>query len=173
MLGYLVANGNLTHETGLLFEDFNTGDNSSITVLYNDTDIHALPIYFTQTLAALLSPSASDPILVSSHPWPYSAGITWNSNVFTTVLLIGMALTIPPGGFAIDIVRDRKLRMKQQLYVAGVSVFQYWCAQFVTYIISFILPIAVAIILAFATHVSALTGLLNLSCCWYIHMHRA
>ncbi len=46
-----------------------------------------------------------------------------------------MALTAPAGGFAIDLVRDRKIRMKQQLYVSGVRTFEYWAAQFSTYFI--------------------------------------
>jgi hypothetical protein len=44
-----------------------------------------------------------------------------------------MALTAPAGGFAIDLVRDRKIRMKQQLYVSGVRTGEYWISQFITY----------------------------------------
>jgi hypothetical protein len=62
------------------------------------------------------------------------------------------------GGFAIDLVRDKKLRMKHQLYVAGVTPFQYWATQLMVYLLLFALPLTVAIILPFACKVTALTG---------------
>ena len=60
-------------------------------------------------------------------------------------------------------MRDRKIRTKHQLYVAGVRVFEYWATQFITYFLLFAIPVTVAIGLVFGSHMSALTGVLL--CC--------
>ena len=62
------------------------------------------------------------------------------------------------GGTAIDLVRDRKVRMKHQLFVAGVTSLEYWLAQFLTFLPIIAIPTVLTFILVFATDLSALTG---------------
>ncbi len=82
---------NKTHVCGFEFEE--EDPNSALTLLYNDTTTHALPIFFQQTVNAL----AGTNLTVTSAPWPFSDGLTWDSSIFTTVLLLGIALSIPAG----------------------------------------------------------------------------
>ena len=91
MTGFLLNAPNKTAPAALQLSELITSFETC--VLYNDTDIHALPIYLLQATNAQSNASLS----VTSAPWPFSAGVTWDSNVFTTVLLLGIALTVPAG----------------------------------------------------------------------------
>lgn len=78
--------------------------------------------------------------------------------MFYTVLLIGIGLSVVPGGFAIDIVRDRQDRMRHQLRVSGVTSLEYWGAYLLTNSGIMLFSVVFAIVLALATHVAPLTG---------------
>jgi hypothetical protein len=85
--GYLMSSDNKTHVAGFQFSDGFTD------LLYNDTDIHALPIFLQSTLNAAIQAN----VTITSAPWPFSSGLSWDSSIFTTVLLLGIALSIPAG----------------------------------------------------------------------------
>ncbi len=57
-----------------------------------------------------------------------------------------------------DLVADRKIGMKHQLYVTGVTSVEYWIAEVLTYIPIFSLLTLVATGLIFGSGIESLTG---------------
>eukprot|EP00042_Codosiga_hollandica_P054526 m.739987 g.739987 ORF g.739987 m.739987 type:complete len:1626 (-) comp58922_c0_seq2:1991-6868(-) len=155
--GFLASCGNYSHAAGVEASAM-SADDFNVTLLYNDTTTHSLPSYLSLLLNTVFPASAEQTVFVTSEPWAYSQGLSYDSSVFTTILLIAIALSVAPGGTAIDLVRDRKIRMKHQLFVAGVTSLEYWLAQFFCFLPLLAIPSVVALILVFATHLSALTG---------------
>eukprot|EP00049_Salpingoeca_infusionum_P024784 m.17093 g.17093 ORF g.17093 m.17093 type:complete len:1663 (+) comp7307_c0_seq1:134-5122(+) len=150
--GYLTTHENLRAALG-----FELNDDDSLRVLLNNTATHALPIYLMamdNTVLDKVNASSN----AASRPLPYSSSFAFDSNVFYILLLLGMGLSTVPGGFAIDLVLDRKLKMKHQLRVSGVSALEYWGSYLATNIMIFLFSGAFAIILALITKVEALTG---------------
>ena len=78
--------------------------------------------------------------------------------MFYTVLLIGIGISAIPGGFAIDLVRDRTTRMKHLLRVAGVQPLTYWTAYLLMNSGIFSFSVAAAVILSLITNVGPLIG---------------
>ena len=72
--------------------------------------------------------------------------------------MLAIALSVIPGGFAVDLVRDRTLKCKHQLLTAGTPVSVYFVAYFAMDMLLMLFPIAVALILAAATDVTPLIG---------------
>lgn len=72
-------------------------------------------------------------ITTTSYPFQYSDGLSYDASTFNAVLLIGqisevafyakcvlgIGVSIIPGGFAIDVVKDRARHTKHQLFVSG------------------------------------------------------
>ncbi len=86
-----MSSANKTHTAGFAF----SGDEAQYdtTLLFNDTKIHSLPIFLQEALNAALDAN----VTITSAPWPFSSGLSWDSSIFTTVLLLGIALSIPAG----------------------------------------------------------------------------
>ena len=87
--------------------------------MYNDSAVHSIPIainiinqmrYSLEMMRSKGTAAGSAKINVASKPYPKlaSAG-QYNSGAFSAPLFIGLALNIIPAGFAIEVVRDRKV----------------------------------------------------------------
>jgi hypothetical protein len=88
-LGYILSGSSLNDTAALMIDS--CGAVCDVTVVYNDTSTHALPSYVSMVLASL-----GGPISMQSQPWPFSQGIQFDSSVFTTVLLMSIALSVAP-----------------------------------------------------------------------------
>ncbi|XP_033629986.1 ATP-binding cassette sub-family A member 5-like isoform X1 [Asterias rubens] len=100
--------------------------------LYNDTAMHSLPIILGLLNNALVPlQTAGQTFLnmtVFNHPFPQSSSTqsyTFNSGFFL-VLLLFMAFSSPPGGFVVNIVKERQEGVRTQMRVSGVSAGSYW-----------------------------------------------
>ncbi|MSW63877.1 MAG: hypothetical protein F2825_03190 [Actinobacteria bacterium] len=133
-----------------------TNDNYSFDIFrYNTTDIHALPAYFNKVDEILLSISIS----VISEPYEVSAAnLKFDSNVFNLILLIGIGLSVIPAGYAVDIVKDKHLRMKQMLFISGVPASAYYAGFLVCNLAMMSLPFILMFILLYTSHVTPLLG---------------
>lgn len=128
---------------------------------FNSSYPAALPACLAAVHANITAEIAGDDaprIAVASHPLPYQIVGSIDMTTFNTILMLGIAISIIPGGFAVDLVRDRALKTKQQLFTAGTPVGAYYAAYFFMDVLYMSLPVLVAICLMFGTGVSALVG---------------
>ena len=86
----------------------------NFTALYNDTAVHSLPVTINIISNALYQMALSNPVAhinVTSLPWPaVLPKFELNNGVFSSVIIIGVALSTLPSGFTADIVKDRQVR---------------------------------------------------------------
>ena len=151
---------------------FAVSNGSGVLDLYfNTTMVHAPAVYMAQVGNSFLS-SAGASVQAASHPLPAKQELTWDASVFYTVLLLGMGLSVIPGGFAINTIKDRETKMKHLLEVSGVSAFVYWLADLLRSMAIFSFSVAFAIVLTVAVGVEPLVGpglpLLVLMCITYM-----
>ena len=131
-------------------------DASKTTVVFDPTSAHSdmLPSY----LNALHNSEcpAQHSISAFLQPLPFKTGAVFDATTFNAVLYIGIALSIIPGGFVIDLVRDRKLKTKHQLFTAGVPMPAYFIAYLLMDILLMAIPVSVGLILMLAMDVTPL-----------------
>jgi hypothetical protein len=82
------------------------------TAWYNDTDVHSLPVainVMNSVLYANLTGNTTG-IKVTNHPFRIeNPKLQFDAGSYVAVLLIGIALTISPGGFPIILVTEREV----------------------------------------------------------------
>lgn len=113
-----------------------TCSNVTLTVLYNDTAMHSLPVALNILANAIyrtMSPSDDiKPIEVQSHPLMITAqSQEFNIGTFSSALFIGMIFVLVPVSLAIDMVYDREMKAKNQLRVNGLALSLYFTAFFI------------------------------------------
>ena len=101
---------------------------------------------------------AAGSVNLATHPFPYHTAGGYNSALLNLVMVLGIGIGVVPGGFAIDVVRDRASRMKHQLNIAGVSWTVYWLAYFMLLALTMGVLIIYIVILALAVNISGLVG---------------
>jgi ATP-binding cassette subfamily A (ABC1) protein 5 len=120
------------------------------TAWYNDTDVHSLPVainVMNSVLYANLTGNTTG-IKVTNHPFRIeNPKLQFDAGSYVAVLLIGIALTISPGGFPIILVTERELRISHQLRVAGLSRLVYWLASLVSDVSLYLTTVVLIIIL--------------------------
>ena len=84
--------------------------------MYNDSAIHSVPAIINLMSNGLLNTvqavtgASNDLIGVFSYPWPQTTKERGFDNAaFTSTLILAMAFVLIPGGFGIDVVRDRQV----------------------------------------------------------------
>ncbi|KAJ8921257.1 hypothetical protein NQ315_013729 [Exocentrus adspersus] len=111
----------------------------SITVLYNDTVQHSLPIVINLISNALYGILNSErgvigwkPIEVKAQPFQQtSQPEEFNVGIFSATTFMGMIFVLVPVSLAIDMVYDREIKAKNQLRVNGLSFSMYFVTYFV------------------------------------------
>ena len=106
------------HHTGLKLysvDAINSPITSDITVLYNDTAIHSVPAtvnVISNTLLKMLT-SASESITTHVQYWPNlkDLSIGYDNSFMSSVILLGLAMSIIPPGFGIVCVREREVKV--------------------------------------------------------------
>ncbi|XP_058795656.1 cholesterol transporter ABCA5-like isoform X2 [Phymastichus coffea] len=110
----------------------------NVTVIYNDTMQHSLPLVlnvFTNAFRKTLAIDQTEPIRVKTHPFQQtSQPQEFNIGIASTALFIGMDLVLVPITLAVDMVYDREIRAKNQLRVNGLSFTAYFLSYFVVLI---------------------------------------
>lgn len=121
------------HMAVLNFTSF-TDSNITLTLLYNDTTQHSLPVVMNMIANALQRVYAGDqaPIEVNSHPFQQTAQPQeFNIGTFSSALFVGMIFVLVPVSLAVDMVYDREMKAKNQLRVNGLSTSIYFLAYFI------------------------------------------
>ncbi|EDQ87980.1 uncharacterized protein MONBRDRAFT_26664 [Monosiga brevicollis MX1] len=148
------------------FETFNAsliGVNSEAnqtTLYYNASAVHMLPtvMQLLYNSRASSQTTKSPSYCTSLRGLPTNEAYTWDASVYYTVLLIGIALSAIPGGFAVPVAQDKHSRMRHLLFVSGVTKLQYWGAFLLVDCAIFMVPVLAAVILALAKNVTAIIG---------------
>ncbi|KAF5301097.1 hypothetical protein FQA39_LY10916 [Lamprigera yunnana] len=112
--------------------------NINITVIYNDTLQHSLPIIINiidNTIYRYLTNDRDTrwrPIEVGVHPFQQtSQPEEFNIGVFSTSMFLGMMFVLIPVSLAVDMVYDREIKAKNQLRVNGLSFSMYFITYFI------------------------------------------
>jgi ATP-binding cassette, subfamily A (ABC1), member 5 len=128
----------LAPNMGALDVNFISGSHVSVTILYNDTEQHSLPIILnllSNTILQMYSGDDSDAIEVSTHPFQQtSQPQEFNIGTFSSALFVGMIFVLVPVSLAVDMVYDREMKAKNQLRVNGLPTSLYFTAYFIVLI---------------------------------------
>lgn len=94
----------------------------------------------------------------SAQALPTARAFQFNGNLMNLLILLTIALAIPPMGSAITLVQQRVTKVKHMVQIAGVGTFEYYTAQLLGGTVNLLLPISVTLIVAAATDISGLVG---------------
>ncbi|XP_044260177.1 cholesterol transporter ABCA5-like [Tribolium madens] len=139
----------------------------SITVIYNDTVQHSLPIILnliSNGLYRLMSPERVmrgqwEPIEVLTLPFQQTAQPEeFDIGIFSASTFMGMIFVLVPVSLAIDMVYDREIKAKNQLRVNGLSFCMYFVTYFVVLAGLMILICAALILIIFLFNIPAFKG---------------
>ena len=113
-----------------------TDKNITLTVLYNDTTQHSLPVVLNMITNAIYrvysGPSEIQPIEIKSHPFQQTAQPQeFNIGTFSSALFVGMIFVLVPVSLSVDMVYDREMKAKNQLRVNGLTTKLYFVAYFI------------------------------------------
>ncbi|XP_064639589.1 cholesterol transporter ABCA5-like isoform X2 [Lineus longissimus] len=149
------------HNLGIKIHHVDPGTGpSNFTAVYNDTAVHSLPVALNIITNALYQMVMSNPLAhinATSLPWPVvSPGYQLNNGVFSSVIMIGVALSTLPSGFASDIVKDRQDKARSQLRISGITWSMYWGTMFFTSVMLYYLSAVLAIIVLLAFQVESI-----------------
>ncbi|XP_015178211.1 PREDICTED: ABC transporter A family member 1-like isoform X2 [Polistes dominula] len=127
-----------------------------LTIVYNDTMQHSLPILLNVLLNTYYRLVAGrddvTPIEVKTHPFQQtSQPQEFNVGIASSALLIGMDFVLLPITLAVDMVYDREIKAKNQLRVNGLSFPMYFLSYFIVLVglMTFICLCIVGIIFLF------------------------
>ncbi|KAI2474243.1 ATP binding cassette (ABC) protein subfamily A member [Diabrotica virgifera virgifera] len=132
----------------------------SVTVLYNDTEQHSLPIavnLINNALYRLLTGEMEisekwNPIQVRSQPFQQTSS-DFSLGMGTATFTMGMIFALIPVTLATDMVYDREIKAKNQLRVNGLSFSLYFISYFIVLavIMAFICSVLLLLVLLFKT----------------------
>ncbi|XP_034945670.1 ATP-binding cassette sub-family A member 5-like [Chelonus insularis] len=150
----------------------------TLTLTYNDTMQHSLPIFMNILSNAhyriLSGKENPPPIKVKTHPFQQtSQPQEFNIGIASSGLFIGMDFVLVPIILVVDMVYDREIKTKNQLRVNGLSFFIYFLTYFIVLTVLMIIICLCILGIIFAFDVPSLreppalitlSGLLMLYC---------
>lgn len=107
-----------------------------MTVFYNDTTQHSLPVVMnmiTNAISRVFAGSNNDvhPIEIKSHPFQQTAQPQeFNLGTLSSAVFVGMIFVLIPVTLSVDMVYDREMKAKNQLRVNGLTTKLYFVAYF-------------------------------------------
>ena len=147
-LSYADLETNYPHYVGFRFRKSDDLLIPAITIIYNATATHSVPYAVNLALSAAfrMVTNRSEKFILNIFPLPNEytqTGLNFNFDP----ILIGLALSVIPGIFCVDVCRDRTLRIRSQIRMTGCSAWLYWgsafLSHFIQYAVSFGLIVAV------------------------------
>lgn len=117
---------------------FHAPNDVAVTLLYNDTLLHSLPVLLNVVNNAIYSYFSSqysileyEPIEVSVLPFQQTTQPQgFNVGIFSSAITMGTIFILVPLSLAIDMVYDREIKAKNQLRVNGLSFISYFSTYF-------------------------------------------
>ncbi|KAB0791349.1 hypothetical protein PPYR_03149 [Photinus pyralis] len=144
--------------------------NVNITVIYNDTLQHSLPIIINlvdNTIYRYLMRGQHmrwRPIEIGVYPFQQtSQPEEFNIGVFSTSIFLGMMFVLVPVSLAVDMVYDREIKAKNQLRVNGLTFSMYFVTYFVVLVALMLLICAALLLIILIFDIPSLRGLPALS----------
>ncbi|XP_059141165.1 cholesterol transporter ABCA5-like [Physella acuta] len=146
------------HFLGLQINSLTQKALTNFVIIYNDTALHSIPVainFVTHSLLRMFNISTY--IEGNSFPWPeVSAAIKFSSKAMSSVLMVGLAFVTVLPGFAGDVVRDRELKLRGQLRIAGVTFNQYWGTIYLVDFLIYLIPSVSVLIIVLAMQIPGL-----------------
>ncbi|XP_030747414.1 ATP-binding cassette sub-family A member 5-like [Sitophilus oryzae] len=148
------------------FNIYSFSDNDyKITILYNDTFQHSLPItlnLISNSIYRLLTPDKIlygnfEPIKVMTQPFQQTMqpeGL--NVAATTATICVGTVFVMIPISLAIDLVYDREMKTKNQLRVNGLSTSTYFLTYFLVLCVIMVVICAILVIIMVAFDIPGL-----------------
>ncbi|XP_069935833.1 cholesterol transporter ABCA5 isoform X2 [Cherax quadricarinatus] len=117
---------------------------ANLTLLFNDTYLHSIPILVNLISNAILrSLEETDVINVSTHLLPsILESVSFDVSTFMAPMMIGYTFSLIPAGLVIDLVYDREIMARNLLRLNGVGFNLYFSSFFIVmgvmYMVSYI-----------------------------------
>ncbi|XP_077510991.1 cholesterol transporter ABCA5-like isoform X7 [Amblyomma americanum] len=136
-----------------------------LTLLFNDSHVHTLPILQSLMFNALYAARAkSSDVLserrlrTSSFPWP-QRGIdrVFDAQLYTWTMMMSVVLAYMPSLIAVEVVEDRQNKVKNQLRVSGLLFSGYWFTVLLSHAVLYLLAVMLTILALVAIGVPFLT----------------
>ncbi|KAK4878287.1 hypothetical protein RN001_010793 [Aquatica leii] len=142
--------------------------NINITLIYNDTLQHSLPIIVNiidNTIFRYLTKNTKwKPIEVGVYPFQQtSQPEEFNIGVFSTSIFLGMMFVLIPVSLAVDMVYDREIKAKNQLRVNGLSFTMYFITYFIVLVALMLIISAALFLIILIFDIPSLRGWAGLS----------
>lgn len=131
---------------------------STLTVRYNTSAVHSIPAVINSFTTALLTMTGSaSSIATYSQSWPTLTAVSggFGGGTFGFNMLVASGLASIPPGFAVVLVKERVLKARSQLRLAGVTSNMYWATVFAFDGLQFFLACMAAFIILIAFQVPA------------------
>ncbi|XP_055347534.1 cholesterol transporter ABCA5-like [Paramacrobiotus metropolitanus] len=147
------------HFGGFIFRNLTTNETvPSASVVYNGTSTHGIPFTINMLLNAIFNEitGRDETFHVTTHPFPpLKATVVQVFDFMFGSLLVSLALIMIPGVYGIDVCRDRQIKIRSQIRMAGCSFWIYWGSAFFMHLIQFIASFAMLIGLLYAFTVTS------------------
>ena len=84
-------------------------------VMFDDTFVHALPTYVGEAMSAMagvIGQGVGRNVTISAVAFPIGRPPSFDWIAYVAIYMIGNSLAFVPGSFAIDVVKDRQLKVR-------------------------------------------------------------
>ncbi|KAH7957727.1 hypothetical protein HPB52_022524 [Rhipicephalus sanguineus] len=138
---------------------------SPLTLLFNDSHVHTLPILQSLTFNALYAAlEKNESVLeerrlrVSSFPWP-QRGVdkVFDAQLYTWTMMMSVVLAYMPSLIAVEVVEDRQNKVKNQLRVSGLLFCGYWFTVLLSHAALYLLSVLLTVLALVVLRVPFLT----------------
>ncbi|XP_059141174.1 cholesterol transporter ABCA5-like [Physella acuta] len=147
------------HLLGIQITSLTPKSLTDFVIIYNDSAIHAIPagISLATDITLRMNGDIHTHIQVYVLLWPKipnkSLAVDWNKDTMISIMFVGLAFVLVLPGFAGDIIKDRELKLRGQLRIAGVTFNQYWGTIYLVDILIYLIPSVSVLIIVLAMQV--------------------
>lgn len=136
-----------------------------LTVLFNDSHVHTLPILQSATFNALYAVLERNVAVlnerrlrVSAFPWPQrGAERVFDAQLYTWTMMMSVVLAYMPSLIAVEVVEDRQNKVKNQLRVSGLLFTGYWLTVLLSHAALYLTTVLLTMLTLVALEVPFLT----------------
>ncbi|XP_077535547.1 cholesterol transporter ABCA5-like isoform X4 [Haemaphysalis longicornis] len=138
---------------------------SPLTMLFNDSHVHTLPILQSATFNALYAALERNAAVlderrlrVSAFPWPQrGAEKVFDAQLYTWTMMMSVVLAYMPSLIAVEVVEDRQNKVKNQLRVSGLLFTGYWLTVLLSHAVLYLSTVLLTLLALVALEVPFIT----------------
>eukprot|EP00919_Chromeraceae_sp_WS-2016_P045866 GHVR01109062.1.p1 GENE.GHVR01109062.1~~GHVR01109062.1.p1 ORF type:complete len:1632 (+),score=425.06 GHVR01109062.1:892-5787(+) len=146
---------------GYFINDYDKNNNIfDIELFWNSTGRDSSALFLNEAINLHIKTITNNPNLklnLKHEPLPSTGATEAFNNVFTAIIL-GFGYACIPAFWGLTLVRERETGSKHLQFISGVSIPAYWVATLLWDLLTYIIPVALTIILMFIFNVSTLIG---------------